>query len=455
MASKLGILFSKGAVLSIVFILVAVGVFAAYVGLVTQPGASTHIEFPSYAGSINQTIGLKLGALLNGTTITNYYPNSTAILVTLSDSNLLSTQNKQPAANNWPIANLSAGACVNNSPFGIDVFKGYYASTNVSRAGSALRVFGEPACIISQSPTSFTFSPANDSNSAISSNITLDGTCCRLIPQEGCGNDCFTQIMAPFSTGTYTIAAGDEWGNLVFLHFSVVSPPASLITGSATHRITILNTSVYIPPCSCLTDYSYEIKAQFTGNDSWPINLIEFGIVTNNHTIEYAYPPLQGNDSIGALTLKPNQSVTGNISFFIPNGQYPLTLDYNNSAARIFLSTSSIPAPSVWISQIYGVNDSVSGSNDSGFIVQGTIYNTSTYFYSGDKILVVLSLTNTRPDSSVTINSLSISGGLDISGITPSLPISVGATPVTVYVWIVIPKTVSYSGNLYFFIHTS
>gem|GEM_PF-3682395 len=54
-----------------------------------------------------------------------------------------------------------------------------------------------------------------------------------------------------------------------------------------------------------------------------------------------------------------------------------------------------------------------------------------------------------------TINSISISGRLGVSSITPQLPIQVSFTPVNVEIIVVIPETVGYAGTLHFTIGTT
>ena len=51
--------------------------------------------------------------------------------------------------------------------------------------------------------------------------IPLSGYCCSEV--ESAGNcTCMTFDSIPFETGIYTVAGGDEWGDLVLLHFSVL-----------------------------------------------------------------------------------------------------------------------------------------------------------------------------------------------------------------------------------------
>ncbi len=110
-----------------------------------------------------------------------------------------------------------------NYPVGIAIYQGYYVSANIT-AAKALQLYDPNAVfhcpLILSGITSFAFEP-NSSSAAVF------GSCGQ--------NPCLTEAVDPgvsvsghwvndrmqFFSGVYTIVAGDEWGNLIILHFIV------------------------------------------------------------------------------------------------------------------------------------------------------------------------------------------------------------------------------------------
>ena len=248
--------------------LLVVAVFSGYaVGHFSNPGSNLTVTSTSVSTQIatsvstvtstvvvaastqtvNQTSGVKLQVSLNSTSIVDNPSQNTSstILVTLSEYNILPHENNLTAANGWPLAHLSVGGCDFHEPFGIAVYKGYYSLQNVSSASSIdvfERILGCP--FPSLSAKSYSFLPNSNIATTITSpyilyssngsltttvsktysaepvtdSIQLNGYCCRQIPM---GGGSFTIGLIPFATGTYTLAAGDIWGDLVLLHFAV------------------------------------------------------------------------------------------------------------------------------------------------------------------------------------------------------------------------------------------
>jgi len=211
--------------------------------------ASTTASSSQGAGS---SLGLKLTLSVNSTTI----PSQDAIGITASVLNTLPTANNLTASNNWAVDGLRSGPCdppgntTNKlfSPVGVGVFRGMYGLNNISSAGSPLFVWAPISCPADyafngnqsyplSSITSYSLLPGSD-------NGTYAGYYVASYTPETLAKGVFptriavqADIYAANSTGfpgdynsllsslpaNYTLVAGDEWGQLTLLHFSVVA----------------------------------------------------------------------------------------------------------------------------------------------------------------------------------------------------------------------------------------
>jgi hypothetical protein len=194
---------------------------------------------PEAAEYTNQTSGLELELATNVSVIfakPQFSNESHAILVMVSLLNTLVSPNNLTAARNWPLPDLAPGLCSDyNQPFGIDIMKGYYTRANITSA-SPLQLFAQQYCPVYFPPAYFVFDPKSNYVNTVSQKntseytnplgdaereIPLSGYCCTdVIGTKNC--TCITYGAIPFQVGTYTVAGGDEWGDLVLLHFSVL-----------------------------------------------------------------------------------------------------------------------------------------------------------------------------------------------------------------------------------------
>jgi hypothetical protein len=229
----------------------------------TITSSSTIFSTPDQVSYVNATSGLMLQLSLNSTDIDQITPNDwTSILVFISEYNTRGTTNNITAANDWRMQGLSLGQC-QNGPIGLGIFPGYYVLNNISAAGKSLSLFPPIFCPTFTLPqavapfyvfapqsaeaevqgaystqydhsgnTTETFTDLTYNLESITSSVTLNSYCCReIVGGQNCG--CYTYGYIPFQIGTYTIAGGDEWGDIVVTHFSVVT--ASLATSSSTN----------------------------------------------------------------------------------------------------------------------------------------------------------------------------------------------------------------------------
>ncbi len=175
----------------------------------------------------DRATGLMLALALNATTVRS----GQTVDITASETNTVSTMNNVTASNQWPISGLSifARQCgTADRPFGMAIYRGYYR--NVSSA-TPLRLYkpgpdyGCPGDLskISQ----YSFYPKNVTAEVWGS--CAPEPCLTLamsasIPVKGFWNTGpIVYGYTDLPSGVYTVAAADEWGQLVLLYFVVKS----------------------------------------------------------------------------------------------------------------------------------------------------------------------------------------------------------------------------------------
>ncbi len=175
----------------------------------TETSVFTHgILVPvSWASTPNAATGLSLNLNLS----TNY---NGWVILTVYEFNTLDRANNVSAAESWP-SNASLFQWVRESyeanvgMAGYEVLQGNYGLSNFTE-GIALWLQPPPSllgcCLGEGSPTSYAFQPLSGAN-------VLSGSYA--------GYFVGGSTYSPFSPGTYTVLAGDEWGDVAILHFTV------------------------------------------------------------------------------------------------------------------------------------------------------------------------------------------------------------------------------------------
>jgi hypothetical protein len=117
--------------------------------------------------------------------------------------------------------------------FGFEIFRGYYTSQNVTSATNvyALPWTSCPAGWMSVVAVDFLVSPSSNQTQVQwkdGQNSTLWGVSQQVYANDGLiacdtNSHCAVASFGSDQPGVYTIAAGDEWGALLLLHFSVVN----------------------------------------------------------------------------------------------------------------------------------------------------------------------------------------------------------------------------------------
>ena len=180
----------------------------------TQSTVSTATGHPSNA-SADSLYGLQLRVDLNATSLLS----GESLQVAVSEFNTLSTFNNVPASEQWPIR-VALGSCPNvyDQPFGIAVYSGHVDEQNLSQ-DVALKIFPSTACpMFIREVTGYVFQPQSDL-AVVEPNVNA-------APSPLTANVTVSMIYSgppqPLPKGTYTVAAADEWGALLFLYFTVL-----------------------------------------------------------------------------------------------------------------------------------------------------------------------------------------------------------------------------------------
>ncbi len=176
----------------------------------------------------NRALGVRLDLLVNST----HLKPGDGIAITIRESNMRFVPNELQARSNWMIRGLSLGACGTvNTPVGFAIFRGNYTEDNISRA-SPLQLYkpGTYFCpMILSGISSYIFAPGSDFVDIVGS--CSPNPCLRMnVQDQGRFAGSWSELIPPlpslsifnqFSPGVYTVAGGDEWGDLLVLNFTV------------------------------------------------------------------------------------------------------------------------------------------------------------------------------------------------------------------------------------------
>jgi hypothetical protein len=170
--------------------------------------------------------GLNLSLSLDSAT---YQPGQQVVII-VDENNTLSKTNKINASEKWPVSGLGVGPCGTlNYPFGVAIFQGDYMVANVSSA-TPLQIY-EPGIyhcpMILAGISSYVFQPLSDtaaifqvpeSDAAFTLEIKTEF---EPAPTGYWASNAPNATLTNFEPGVYTVVAGDEWGALVVVHFTV------------------------------------------------------------------------------------------------------------------------------------------------------------------------------------------------------------------------------------------
>jgi hypothetical protein len=182
----------------------------------TPPGPSS-VAVPSFQG-------LALTLSLDTTT-----PRpGQKLIIRVGVSNTLARENTVTSAKNWQPVGLTLGPCgTTGFPFGIAYYKGYYDADSVASA-TPLYFYNPnllPPCAAPLPVDEYVFQPSSDIALGRISGVP-DNTANAFAMEVslvigGYWPSTPSAVIGPFTRGDYTIVAGDEWGTLAVLHFTI------------------------------------------------------------------------------------------------------------------------------------------------------------------------------------------------------------------------------------------
>ncbi|MDE1766775.1 MAG: PQQ-like beta-propeller repeat protein [Thaumarchaeota archaeon] len=207
------------------------------------------------SSSMDESHNLKLSFSTNSSSIQSGH----AIGIGISLNNTASGSFSLKDQDHWPIDGMSLGSC-SNLPIGISILRGYYTLQNMSGA-SSLWLYPNLPCPSPVGTTGYTFQPMSN---VATRECSLPFSCHDSITIEGSlaissyltGNG----IETSFQNGNYTIVGGDEWGDVIIRHFTVVNSTS----------VPVVNpTSQIIPSCASNIPHQ-SVFAGYAGSLSCP-----------------------------------------------------------------------------------------------------------------------------------------------------------------------------------------
>ena len=200
------------------FVIVAVGVVGALatsIALLPMVPGSTTTASGTTSKSVGSADGLELTLRISGTQI----PTGGSVTINVTETNTLSTALNISAGRSWPVTGLRMNACYSSVyPFGVAVYQGRYTKDNVS-AAKPLNLYPLVPCpLLLRYISGYDFSPNSDSAMVLPGSGFPMRMSAAVVAS---GNYTSGAMQTGFSPGEYTLAAGDEWGALVLLYFTV------------------------------------------------------------------------------------------------------------------------------------------------------------------------------------------------------------------------------------------
>jgi hypothetical protein len=237
----------------VVAVIVVSGIFITQQGATTTTGLGTVTTTSSSSESASTSISYGANATANDSNgiqiqlALRFYPGdgangSVMVSIIAADHNTLPTMNNVTASTAWGLQGLSLGACGRGaSPYGVALYSGAYTATNVSLA-QPLQIYPVVPCpLYIRLVTGYLFQPASDNAlilpgtgnaTEMFSMVNATGMYSQVNSSVSAGMGSGpTSSLVPLAPGTYTAAAGDEWGAVVVTQFTIGTDGSASIIG--------------------------------------------------------------------------------------------------------------------------------------------------------------------------------------------------------------------------------
>lgn len=306
-------------IVTVVIALVGAAIVVYPLGGVGSTSSSTTSGATSTSTSTPSYNGLELRLALNSSLIR---PGE-RLGVTVSEFNTMSVENNITKASLWAVPGLSLGVCAGEEysvyPFGIAVYQGSYSEANISLA-TPLEIYPTVACpMLLRLVTGYLFQPMNDSAVILPDSGSLPTPMSGSVTVSGVY---FRELLKPLSPGTYTVAAGDEWGALETIQFAVAGQPQGSTTSSGQQGT--LSASISIGPT-----YPVCSANATTGPAPSPYSSLEAVVVSSSGA----------NTTVPVEWLSNGCEVSGSFELGLTPGTYTLEL----SSCTFMGCSSSLP----------------------------------------------------------------------------------------------------------------
>ena len=148
-----------------------------------------------------------------------YMNPAETLIVDISLNNTSAKTLTLAKSDNWPRDDLRSGLC-SNLPLGISILKGNYDEKNMTGI-SSLVIYQSVPCPRPSEIRSYTFQPlSTNAIQECDSLFSCTGSVDMKAHLEITGFIDNSNQHKPFGIGTYTIVAGDEWGDTTIQHFT-------------------------------------------------------------------------------------------------------------------------------------------------------------------------------------------------------------------------------------------
>lgn len=192
---------------------VTITILASAIGMLPSgPGGTT--SGPNTA-SVASVDGLRLTLQISATGISL----GGHVTINVTETNTGSLPLNQSAASSWGVQGLRMDMCYASIyPFGVAVYPGHYTQQNIT-TGRPINLYPVVPCpLLIRYISGYYFQPSS------SVAVVLPGTGQGVAMASGvvaAGNYTSGNNLDHFTHGVYTVVAGDEWGALAFLYFTV------------------------------------------------------------------------------------------------------------------------------------------------------------------------------------------------------------------------------------------